>query len=68
MSVLAQLTTALDTYFPPEDNEYECKYLKHATYKPIDSIWGHLAGGGGGTEEDGRFIQEQVKLFCNSTT
>lgn len=35
-----------DQYFPPEDGEIECKYLKKGIFAPIPSIWGHTAGGG----------------------
>lgn len=35
-----------DQYFPPEDGEIEMKYLKRGTWAPIESIWGHVAGGG----------------------
>jgi homoserine acetyltransferase len=35
-----------DQYFPPEDGEIEMKYLKKGTWAPIESIWGHVAGGG----------------------
>ncbi|KAJ7647704.1 Alpha/Beta hydrolase protein, partial [Roridomyces roridus] len=52
-----------DTYFPPEDNEEELKHLQHGQLKVIESIWGHLAGGGGGTKEDTEFIKIQVREF-----
>ncbi|WP_064203166.1 alpha/beta fold hydrolase [Brevibacillus brevis] len=35
-----------DLYFTPEDSEYETKHIPNATFKPIESIWGHLAGFG----------------------
>lgn len=35
-----------DQYFPPDDGEIECKYLKLGVFDPIPSIWGHTAGGG----------------------
>ncbi len=54
-----------DSYFPPEDNEEEVKHLKHGKYVVIDSIWGHMAGGGGGTKEDTKFIQEEVRKFVD---
>ena len=49
-----------DMYFPPEDNEEEVKHLKDGTYKPIETIWGHMAGGGGGTAEDSEFIASTI--------
>ena len=36
-----------DQYFPPDDGEIECKYLKLGVYDPIPSVWGHIAGSGG---------------------
>lgn len=49
-----------DCYFPPEDSEEEVKYLKYGELRIIESIWGHIAGGGRGTEEDNAFISQQV--------
>lgn len=39
-----------DAYFPPEDSMEEVKHLRNGELKIIESIWGHLAGGGGGTK------------------
>ncbi|KAF7351101.1 AB hydrolase-1 domain-containing protein [Mycena sanguinolenta] len=52
-----------DFYFPPEDSEEEVKHLKHGDLKIIDSIWGHIAGGGRGTKADNEFIKMQVQRF-----
>ncbi|KAB8336780.1 hypothetical protein FH972_021089 [Carpinus fangiana] len=52
-----------DAYFPPEDNEAEVLSLGEGKLVAIPSIWGHLAGGGGGTLEDARFIQDQISQF-----
>ncbi|KAJ7502990.1 Alpha/Beta hydrolase protein [Mycena galericulata] len=52
-----------DMYFPPEDSEEEVKHLKHGELKVIESIWGHFAGGGGGTKADNEFIIAQVGRF-----
>lgn len=49
-----------DMYFPPEDNEEEVKHIKDGKLAVIESIWGHLAGGGAGTDEDKKFISQQV--------
>lgn len=55
-----------DQYFPPEDSVEEVKHLKNAELHVIESIWGHLAGGGGGTNEDKQFIaQEVAKLMAH---
>ncbi|KAJ7502968.1 Alpha/Beta hydrolase protein [Mycena galericulata] len=55
-----------DMYFPPEDNEEELKHLKNGEIKVIESIWGHVAGGGGGTKEDNEFIKTQVRRFLQN--
>ncbi|KAJ7772132.1 Alpha/Beta hydrolase protein [Mycena maculata] len=55
-----------DQYFPPEDNEEELKHLKNGELKVIDSIWGHVAGGGGGTKDDTEFIKAQVRRFLQN--
>ncbi|KAJ6495796.1 Alpha/Beta hydrolase protein [Mycena vitilis] len=55
-----------DMYFPPEDNEEELKYLQKGELKVIESIWGHLAGGGGGTKEDEEFIKVQIRRFLET--
>ncbi|WPH03802.1 Hypothetical protein R9X50_00668500 [Acrodontium crateriforme] len=52
-----------DQYFPPGDNEDEVKYLKRGTLRCIDSVWGHVAAGGGGTKEDTAFIISEIKAF-----
>ena len=52
-----------DTYFPPEDNMEEVKHLKSGKLAIIESIWGHIAGGGGGTKEDNKFIESQIQDF-----
>lgn len=52
-----------DCYFPPEDSEEEVKHLKKGELSIIESVWGHLAGGGGGTEEDNRFICKEIERW-----
>ncbi|KAJ7647687.1 Alpha/Beta hydrolase protein [Roridomyces roridus] len=52
-----------DMYFPPEDSEFEVKHLQHGELQVIESIWGHFAGGGGGTEQDNEFIVAHVGRF-----
>ncbi|KAK0275682.1 hypothetical protein LTR35_010952 [Friedmanniomyces endolithicus] len=52
-----------DCYFPPEDNEEEVKHLKHGEFRVIETVWGHLAGGGSGTKEDTEYIIQEVKRF-----
>jgi homoserine O-acetyltransferase len=33
-----------DLYFTPEDSEIETAQMPNASYRPIESIWGHRAG------------------------
>ena len=51
-----------DQYFPPEDSEIEVKYLKKGTLAVIESVWGHVAGGGL-NPEDTRFMNERIGEF-----
>jgi homoserine acetyltransferase len=51
-----------DQYFPPEDSEIEVKYLKKGTFAPIESIWGHFAGGGF-NERDTMWMNERIGNF-----
>ena len=48
-----------DQYMPPEDNEIELKSLKHGEIAPIESIWGHSAGGGANRPDMER-MQERI--------
>lgn len=50
-----------DLYFPPEDSRAEADCLPNVVYRPIPSIWGHLAGIGMNPEDNaflGTAIQE----------
>ena len=40
-----------DQYFLVNDSEIEMKYLKKAQLAPIETVWGHVAGGGGNAED-----------------
>lgn len=51
-----------DQYFPPEDSEIEVKYLEHGTYQPIESVWGHIAGGGA-NPADLKWMNERISEF-----
>jgi homoserine acetyltransferase len=51
-----------DQYFPPEDSEIEMKYLKKGTFAPIESIWGHVAGGGM-NPRDVKWMNERIGTF-----
>ncbi len=50
-----------DLYFPPEDNEYEVAHMPNAEFRPIESIWGHLAGGPGFNPPDAKFVDDALK-------
>ncbi|MCQ4161840.1 alpha/beta fold hydrolase [Roseomonas sp. GC11] len=49
-----------DLYFRVADNEFEKLYLRHASLKPIPSIWGHRAGNPAGQAEDTGFLRRMV--------
>lgn len=51
-----------DMYFPLATFEYEAQFIPSVTFKPIRSIWGHLAGSGI-NPEDNTFIHDQIKAF-----
>ncbi|KAK2462240.1 hypothetical protein APHAL10511_005736 [Amanita phalloides] len=52
-----------DLYFPPEDSKTEVSFLGDKTeLVVIDSIWGHLAGGGA-SGEDMAFMENHIKQF-----
>ena len=55
-----------DLYFPPEDNENEVAQMPNAELRPIESIWGHLAGGPGFNPEDSKFVDDALKEILAS--
>jgi homoserine O-acetyltransferase len=52
-----------DLFFPPEDSTEEVKHLKDGKLVIIESVWGHLAGGGESTEVDREAIVKEVREF-----
>ena len=50
-----------DLYFPPEDNEIEVALMSNAEFRPINSIWGDLAGGPGFNPVDSKFVDDTLK-------
>jgi homoserine O-acetyltransferase/O-succinyltransferase len=50
-----------DLYFPPEDSQNEVAHMPNAEYVPIESIWGHFAGGPGLNPVDVKFIDTKLK-------
>lgn len=51
-----------DQYFRWEASEEELPYLKHGSWAPIETVWGHIAGGGANAE-DTNFMDEQIAKF-----
>lgn len=49
-----------DLYFTPEDSAYETGLMPNATFCPIESIWGHTAGGSS-NPADAQFIDGKLK-------
>ncbi len=50
-----------DLYFPPEDNAAEVARMPNAELRPIESIWGHLAGGPGFNGADAAFVDAGLR-------
>ncbi len=55
----------MDLYFPPEDNQYEVKFMPNAEFCAIESVWGHFAGGGV-NPVDTQFIDDALKALLAS--
>ena len=55
-----------DLYFPPEDNEIEVSMMPNAEFRPIESIWGHLAGGPGFNPPDAAFVDAALRELLAS--
>lgn len=55
-----------DLYFPPEDNELEVRHMPNAEFRPIPSIWGHMAGSPGVNAVDNDFIDRALKELLAS--
>ncbi|KAF8580814.1 alpha beta hydrolase fold protein [Ramaria rubella] len=51
-----------DLYFPPEDSVHEVEHLPNAELVVMETVWGHMAGGGA-CEEDVRFMRERIGKF-----
>lgn len=53
-----------DLYFPPEDSVNEMASLTPGLSRLviIDTIWGHTAGGGSNSTDDG-FVQAEIRKF-----
>ncbi|WP_103109304.1 alpha/beta fold hydrolase [Brevibacillus reuszeri] len=55
-----------DLYFTAEDSQYETSLIPNATFQPIESIWGHLAGFGL-NPTDANFIDSTLKVLLERT-
>ncbi|KAI4170550.1 MAG: hypothetical protein LQ343_004927 [Gyalolechia ehrenbergii] len=53
-----------DAYFPPEDSETEVKHLQHGELAVIETIWGHMAGGGV-NGEDTKWMNDRIAEFLD---
>lgn len=53
-----------DQYFPPEDSENEVKHLPNAELVVIETVWGHI-GGGGANEADTKFMDGKIAEFLS---
>lgn len=50
-----------DLYFPLEDSEFEVAHMPSAKLVPVESVWGHFAGGPGTNPVDVAFIDTKLK-------
>lgn len=55
-----------DLYFPPEDSEIEVANMPNAELIPIESVWGHFAGGPGVSPVDVKFLDDKIKELLSS--
>jgi homoserine O-acetyltransferase len=60
------MPTRTDQYFRWEDSEEEVKHLKYGQLSVVETIYGHIAGGGGGPAEDDAFMNKEIKAFFAS--
>lgn len=49
----------------PEDSENEVKYLKHGELAVVETIWGHMAGGGA-NPKDTKWMNDRIAQFMDS--
>lgn len=55
-----------DLYFPPEDSEYEVSKMPNAICRPIESVWGHFAGGPVANPVDVKCIDQALHELLES--
>ena len=49
----------------PEDSEIEMKFLRHGELVVIETVWGHVAGGGA-NDDDTKFMDTKIDGFLKS--
>jgi homoserine O-acetyltransferase len=59
---LLYMPSETDLYFPLGDARYEAQFIKHVSFVPIPSLYGHPAGAGA-SPEDKRFLNEKISAF-----
>ncbi|PGH28248.1 hypothetical protein AJ80_00139 [Polytolypa hystricis UAMH7299] len=64
------LPSKTDLYFPPEDSEYEVANMQLGvgTLDVYPSIWGHWAGGPGGSPDDVKWLNDRLVSLLQSAT
>ncbi|RDW67572.1 homoserine acetyltransferase [Coleophoma cylindrospora] len=60
------MPSSTDQFFSSVDSEEEVKNLKHAEFRCIESVNGHLAAGGYGTKEDTSYQITEIGQFLSS--
>ena len=58
------MSSRTDQYFLVDDSEIEMKHLRKAEFAPIETVWGHVAGGGG-NKEDTEWMSEKIGKFMS---
>lgn len=56
-----------DQYFRPSESGFEMRSLKQGRLEVIESVWGHVAGGGG-CADDIKFMDEKIKSFLGGSS
>ena len=56
------MPSATDLYFPADEARDEARFIRHCTFAPIPSLWGHPAGAGA-SPADATFLNDHVAAF-----
>ncbi|KUJ15187.1 homoserine acetyltransferase [Mollisia scopiformis] len=57
------MPSSTDQFCAIKDSEEEVKSLKYREFRCVQSVYGHLAGGGMGTKEDTDFLVQEIRRF-----